>query len=123
MRRYQLYTPRCQVEKSKHLCGEHTLFRREIGTPERVATIIDTEAKKSPMKWNHVNYIIISAIIYCRFVKTTYMQMHSPTKDAVGEEDQFYEQLQKEIDATPIYNEDLCHRTCMSPISEEIKVR
>ena len=46
-----------------------------------------------------------TARIYCRFVKSTAVQTHSPTNDVDGEEnDPFYEQLQKEIDATQTQN-------------------
>ena len=57
------------------------------------------------MMWNPVNDRIISARIYCRFIKTTFIQVLSPTKDAVGEEKyQLYEEVQKEINATPMHD-------------------
>ena len=46
------------------------------------------------MKWNPVNDIIISALFYSRFIKTTVIPMNSPTNDADDEEkDTFYENL------------------------------
>ena len=45
---------------------------------------------------------MITARFYSRFIKTTIIQVYAPTNEAEAEEkDNFYEQLQKIVDATP----------------------
>jgi hypothetical protein len=67
-----------------------------------VGLMLSPEARKCLIKWNPVSERIISARFNSKHVKVTIIQIYSPTNDAEEEEkDEFYEQLQKEIDITP----------------------
>ena len=57
------------------------------------------------LKWNPVNERIRSARFNSRFAKLTIIQVYAPTNDAEDEsKEEFYEQLQREVKATPRYD-------------------
>ena len=57
------------------------------------------------LKWNPVNERIMSARFNSRFAELTIIQVHAPTNDGTQRIDEskeeFYEQLQQEVEATP----------------------
>ena len=54
------------------------------------------------MEWAPINERIIRARFYSRFAKTTVLQTYAPTNEVCEEEkEDFYEQLQCEIEKTP----------------------
>lgn len=60
------------------------------------------KANKSLITWKPVSERIITARFNGRHTKATIITCYAPTNDAEDElKDNFYEQLQKEIDATP----------------------
>ena len=67
-----------------------------------VGLILNREVRRTLLKWNPVNERIMSARFNSRFAKLTIIQVYAPTNDAEDEsKEEFYEQLQREVVATP----------------------
>ena len=70
-----------------------------------VGLILKKEVRRTLLKWNPVNERIMSARFNSRFAKLTIIQVYAPTNDAEDEsKEEFYEQLQREVKATPRYD-------------------
>ena len=83
--------------------GEVILYSGSEGEHHRGVGLVLTRAARSALlRWNPVNERIISARFDSRFAKMTVIQIYAPTNDAEDSvKDNFYEQLQKEIEAIP----------------------
>ena len=67
-----------------------------------VGLILNREVRRTLLKWNLVNERIMSARFNSRFAKLAIIQVYAPTNDAEDEsKEEFYEQLQREVVATP----------------------
>ena len=67
-----------------------------------VGLVLKKEARRTLLKWNPVNGRIMSVRFNSRFAKLTIIQVYAPTNDAEDEsKEEFYEQLQREVEATP----------------------
>jgi len=67
-----------------------------------VGLILKKEVRKTLLKCNPVNERIMSACFKSRYAKLTVIQVYAPTNDADDEsKEEFYEQLQWELETTP----------------------
>ena len=87
----------------KTATGESILYSGAEEEHHRgVGLILKKEVRRTLLKWNPVNERIMSARFNSRFAKLTIIQMYAPTNDAEDEsKEEFYEQLQREVEATP----------------------
>ena len=87
----------------KTATGESILYSGAEEEHHRgVGLILKREVRRTLLKWNPVNERIISARFNSRFAKLTIIQVYAPTKDAEDEsKEEFSEQLQREVEATP----------------------
>ena len=87
----------------KTATGESILYSGAEEEHHRgVGLILKKEVRRTLLKWNPVNGRIMSAHFNSRFAKLTIIQVYAPTNDAEDEsKEEFYEQLQREVEATP----------------------
>ena len=86
--------------------GETNIYSgRDEGHHSGVALVMNDKTRKCMMKWNPITARINSARFESEYMKKTVIQFYSPTNGASDEDkDTFYELLQEEIDATPLYD-------------------
>ena len=90
--------------KTRLTSGETILYsgRNDGNHRNGVALILSKDATKCLDEWTPVNDRIVTARFWSKYIKTTVIQVYSPTNEADEEDkDTFFEQLQAVIQSTP----------------------
>ena len=83
--------------------GECILYSGSEEEHQRgVGLVLKKEARTTLLRWSPVSDRIMSARFNSRYARLTVILIYAPTNDAEeGVKDEFYEQLQKEVERTP----------------------